>query len=150
MHVLNPDNLNNTKNAGIDMVFFNRVPKVGSQSFNELIRRLSLRNNFHFNRDTMHQLGMGQFSDSMQKEYVDMLSDLEMPSGELYQFLQGHDLNLFWSSVFTTHVLRKLHKVQPSTSNLRQFGSRSSRKNSIVVLLCSLSLVSKQNKFKIN
>lgn len=104
------------------MVFFNRVPKVGSQSFNELIRRLSLRNNFHFNRDTMHQLGMGQFTDSMQKEYVDMLSDLEMPSGEFYQFLQGHDLNIHFGAAFSPHMcfvnFTKFNRPRPIYVNL--------------------------------
>ncbi|KAH8370410.1 hypothetical protein KR093_003330 [Drosophila rubida] len=40
------DALNNTKNADVDFVFFNRVPKVGSQSLMELMRRLGKINGF--------------------------------------------------------------------------------------------------------
>lgn len=43
---LEADMLNNTKNAEIDFVFFNRVPKVGSQSLMELMRRLGKINGF--------------------------------------------------------------------------------------------------------
>nr|CAD7604921.1 unnamed protein product [Timema genevievae] len=48
--------LNNTIKAGIEVVFFNRVPKVGSQTFMELIRRLSLRNQFGFHRDHIQRV----------------------------------------------------------------------------------------------
>lgn len=41
-----PWELNNTARAGIELLFFNRVPKVGSQTFMELLRRLSLKNQF--------------------------------------------------------------------------------------------------------
>lgn len=40
------DALNNTKKAEADFVFFNRVPKVGSQSLMELMRRLGKINGF--------------------------------------------------------------------------------------------------------
>ncbi|KRF98515.1 uncharacterized protein Dwil_GK27969 [Drosophila willistoni] len=40
------DALNNTKNAEVDFVFFNRVPKVGSQSLMELMTRLGKINGF--------------------------------------------------------------------------------------------------------
>lgn len=40
------DALNNTKHAQADFVFFNRVPKVGSQSLMELMRRLGKINGF--------------------------------------------------------------------------------------------------------
>jgi len=40
------DLLNNTKNAEVDFVFFNRVPKVGSQTLMELMRRLGKINGF--------------------------------------------------------------------------------------------------------
>jgi hypothetical protein len=48
--------LNNTRHAGIDVVFFNRVPKVGSQTFMELLRRLSMRNIFGFHRDHIQRV----------------------------------------------------------------------------------------------
>lgn len=43
---LEADMLNNTKHAEVDFVFFNRVPKVGSQSLMELMRRLGKINGF--------------------------------------------------------------------------------------------------------
>lgn len=38
--------LNNTARTDSELLFFNRVPKVGSQTFMELLRRLSIRNRF--------------------------------------------------------------------------------------------------------
>lgn len=43
--------LNNTRKAGKDVLFFNRVPKVGSQTIMELLKKLSERNRFHFYKD---------------------------------------------------------------------------------------------------
>lgn len=48
--------LNNTKRADKHVLFFNRVPKVGSQTFMQLLRRLSVRNNFAFNRDQVQRV----------------------------------------------------------------------------------------------
>lgn len=48
--------LNNTKRAKKNVLFFNRVPKVGSQTFMELMRRLSLRNGFSFNKDRIQRV----------------------------------------------------------------------------------------------
>ncbi|XP_060659589.1 heparan sulfate 2-O-sulfotransferase pipe-like [Drosophila nasuta] len=45
------DMLNNTKKAEVDFVFFNRVPKVGSQSLMELMRRLGKINGFQHARN---------------------------------------------------------------------------------------------------
>ncbi|XP_069701265.1 heparan sulfate 2-O-sulfotransferase pipe [Periplaneta americana] len=53
---LDAKQLNNTRKAGIDVVFFNRVPKVGSQTFMELLRRLSMRNIFGFHRDHIQRV----------------------------------------------------------------------------------------------
>lgn len=46
MDDLSASKLNNTQRAGIEVVFFNRVPKVGSQTFMELLRRLAMKNRF--------------------------------------------------------------------------------------------------------
>lgn len=48
--------LNNTRKSLKDMMFFNRVPKVGSQTFMELLRRLSMVHKFEFYRDKMQRL----------------------------------------------------------------------------------------------
>lgn len=48
---LDPNDLNNTKHATKDVLFFNRVPKVGSQTTMELMKSLSIKNNFHYHKD---------------------------------------------------------------------------------------------------
>lgn len=48
--------LNNTRKVQKEMLFFNRVPKVGSQTFMELLRRLALVHKFEFYRDKMQRL----------------------------------------------------------------------------------------------
>ncbi|XP_046396684.1 heparan sulfate 2-O-sulfotransferase pipe [Ischnura elegans] len=48
--------LNNTGRANLDVIFFNRVPKVGSQMFMDLLHRLSVRNGFEFRRDQIHRM----------------------------------------------------------------------------------------------
>lgn len=53
---LDVDALNNTRKADKHVLFFNRVPKVGSQTFMQLLRRLSLRNGFSFNRDQVQRV----------------------------------------------------------------------------------------------
>lgn len=45
------DSLNNTRKAQVDVVFFNRCAKVGSQSLMELMGRLAKRNNFKHSRN---------------------------------------------------------------------------------------------------
>ncbi|XP_061715038.1 heparan sulfate 2-O-sulfotransferase pipe isoform X3 [Cydia pomonella] len=51
-----PWELNNTARAGMELLFFNRVPKVGSQTFMELLRRLAARNQFGFHRDAVQRV----------------------------------------------------------------------------------------------
>ena len=48
---LDPAALNNTKKANKDLLFFNRVPKVGSQTTMELIKTLAIKNDFHYHKD---------------------------------------------------------------------------------------------------
>ncbi|KAL1451079.1 hypothetical protein WDU94_003373 [Cyamophila willieti] len=51
-----PLSLNNTARARHEVLFFNRVPKVGSQTFMELMRHLSARNGFGFHRDHIQRV----------------------------------------------------------------------------------------------
>lgn len=46
-----PTLLNNTRHIEKPTLFFNRVPKVGSQTLMDLISKLSTRNGFEFHRD---------------------------------------------------------------------------------------------------
>lgn len=68
--VPDPWELNNTARAGIDILFFNRVPKVGSQTFMELLRRLAIRNQFgtYFCAIFLNQFGLKTYSCDMSDE----------------------------------------------------------------------------------
>lgn len=80
MESLNIKELNNTRNAGIDVLFFNRVPKVGSQTFMELLRRLSIRNDFSFNRDGVQRVETIRLGPDQQLELAELVADLPEPS----------------------------------------------------------------------
>ena len=43
--------LNNTRKAKKEILFFNRVPKVGSQTTMELLKSLSTKNKFQYHKD---------------------------------------------------------------------------------------------------
>ena len=43
--------LNNTRKVKREILFFNRVPKVGSQTTMELLKQLSVKNHFHYHKD---------------------------------------------------------------------------------------------------
>lgn len=80
MESLNPRQMNNTPRAGTQILFFNRVPKVGSQSFMELLRRLSIRNHFHFHRDTVQRVETIRMDEPQQNNLAHMISHLSTPS----------------------------------------------------------------------
>lgn len=48
---LDPMELNNTRKAKREVLFFNRVPKVGSQTTMELLKSLSVKNRFSYHKD---------------------------------------------------------------------------------------------------
>ncbi len=48
--------LNNTAKAAKEILFFNRVPKVGSQSTMELLKSLAINNDFHFHKDRVRKM----------------------------------------------------------------------------------------------
>lgn len=88
MNTLNPLALNNTRNAENQIIFFNRVPKVGSQTFMELLRRLSIRNNFRFHRDAVQRVETIRLSPYQQEELAEMISELPTPSGKERKFIK--------------------------------------------------------------
>ena len=51
MFQLSATELNNTRLAKKEVLFFNRVPKVGSQTTMELLKALSIKNNFKYHKD---------------------------------------------------------------------------------------------------
>ncbi|XP_026675255.1 heparan sulfate 2-O-sulfotransferase pipe isoform X2 [Ceratina calcarata] len=77
---LDVDALNNTKRADRKVLFFNRVPKVGSQTFMELLRRLSLRNGFSFNRDRVQRVETIRLAPIEQLQLARMVSSYSEPS----------------------------------------------------------------------
>ncbi|XP_059620106.1 heparan sulfate 2-O-sulfotransferase pipe isoform X1 [Phlebotomus argentipes] len=80
MSTLRAWDLNNTRKADLELVFFNRVPKVGSQTFMTLIRRLAAENSFTFHRDAVQRIETIRLSPDQQLELSDMIVDLPTPS----------------------------------------------------------------------
>lgn len=61
------------------MIFFNRVPKVGSQTFMELLRRLSIRNGFHFYQDRVQRVETIRLAPEDQAALASIISSYEQP-----------------------------------------------------------------------
>ncbi|KAF7995439.1 hypothetical protein HCN44_006546 [Aphidius gifuensis] len=80
MDPLDLDALNNTKRANKHVLFFNRVPKVGSQTFMQLLRRLSMRNNFAFNRDQVQRVETIRLAPYEQRQLVRLVNSYAEPS----------------------------------------------------------------------
>ncbi|KAK5642541.1 hypothetical protein RI129_008708 [Pyrocoelia pectoralis] len=80
MTSLNPYELNNTRNAQQEVIFFNRVPKVGSQTFMELLRRLSIRNEFGFHQDRVQRVETIRLAPEDQLRLAALVSGYESPS----------------------------------------------------------------------
>lgn len=79
MSTLEPSLLNNTKKAKINLIFFNRVPKVGSQTLMELMRRLSMRNNFGFHQDRVQRVETIRLSPEDQAILAALVSSYDPP-----------------------------------------------------------------------
>ncbi|XP_061388106.1 heparan sulfate 2-O-sulfotransferase pipe-like, partial [Musca vetustissima] len=73
------DALNNTKKAEVDVVFFNRVPKVGSQSLMELMQRLGKVNHFVHSRDVGKPHETILLPPPKQKELIHEIYNLTRP-----------------------------------------------------------------------
>lgn len=76
---VDPVQLNNTRKADQEIVFFNRVPKVGSQTLMELIRRLSLRNRFGFHQDRVQRVETIRLAPEDQAALATLVSSYEPP-----------------------------------------------------------------------
>lgn len=53
---------------------------MGSQTFMELLRRLSARNDFHFHRDVVQRVETIRLAPDQQQELAEMVTDLSTPS----------------------------------------------------------------------
>ncbi|XP_075978788.1 heparan sulfate 2-O-sulfotransferase pipe isoform X2 [Anticarsia gemmatalis] len=75
-----PWELNNTARAGAEILFFNRVPKVGSQTFMELLRRLAIRNQFGFHRDAVQRVETIRLAPADQQILTSLVSSYAPPA----------------------------------------------------------------------
>ena len=69
MFQLDPMELNNTRKAKRDILFFNRVPKVGSQLTMELLKSLSLKNKFHYHKDKTQKVEVIKLTNSQEVSF---------------------------------------------------------------------------------
>ncbi|XP_075225162.1 heparan sulfate 2-O-sulfotransferase pipe isoform X1 [Lycorma delicatula] len=77
---LDAKSLNNTRFSGKELVFFNRVPKVGSQTFMELLRNLAVRNDFAFHRDHIQRVETIRLAPPEQIGLASMIDSYSTPS----------------------------------------------------------------------
>ena len=77
---LNPMDLNNTKKAKKEILFFNRVPKVGSQTTMELLKSLSHKNHFMYHKDRTQKVETIKLTYNEEKWLANMVNYFEPPS----------------------------------------------------------------------
>lgn len=79
LHLLKPNNLNNTQFAETNLLLFNRVPKVGSEHLIELIHRLSEHNDFRVSRAPFSEPVRQRLEEDEQEELANELSGFGEP-----------------------------------------------------------------------
>jgi len=72
--------LNNTRKAKKDILFFNRVPKVGSQTTMELLKSLSLKNKFHYHKDRTQKVETIKLTVSEERKLSQLVNTFSPPS----------------------------------------------------------------------
>jgi len=77
---LDPNDLNNTKNAKKDILFFNRVPKVGSQTAMELLKTLAVKNNFHYHKDRTQKVETIKLTYNEEKWLSNLINYFDAPA----------------------------------------------------------------------
>jgi len=77
---LDPIKLNNTRKAQKEILFFNRVPKVGSQTTMELMRALALKNNFHYHKDRTQKVETIKLTNNEEKWLSHLINYFSTPS----------------------------------------------------------------------
>jgi len=77
---LDPKELNNTRKAKKDVLFFNRVPKVGSQTIMELLKALSLKNKFAYHKDRTQKVETIKLTYNEEKWLANLVNFFEPPS----------------------------------------------------------------------
>merc|ERR1719219_3736 len=74
---LDPMELNNTRKAKREILFFNRVPKVGSQTTMELLKQLSVKNNYHYHKDKTQKVERIKLTYSKEKWLANLVDFLK-------------------------------------------------------------------------
>lgn len=77
---LDPMTMNNTVKAKNEILFFNRVPKVGSQTIMELLKQLSVRNSYHYHKDKTQKLERIKLSYSKERLLSNLVSNFDPPA----------------------------------------------------------------------
>jgi len=77
---LDANELNNTRKAQKEILFFNRVPKVGSQTTMELMRALALKNNFHYHKDRTQKVETIKLTNNEEKWLSHLINYFSTPS----------------------------------------------------------------------
>jgi len=72
--------LNNTRKAKKDILFFNRVPKVGSQTTMELLKSLSIKNHFHYHKDRTQKVETIKLTMSEERQLSLLVDKFSPPS----------------------------------------------------------------------
>merc|ERR1712123_314479 len=77
---LDPMELNNTRKAKKEILFFNRVPKVGSQTTMELMKSLSNKNKFQYHKDGVQKVEKIKMSFNEEKKLSKLVNSFQSPS----------------------------------------------------------------------
>ncbi|KAL4712036.1 hypothetical protein ACJJTC_003703 [Scirpophaga incertulas] len=101
-----PWELNNTARAGMELLFFNRVPKVGSQTFMELLRRLSIRNQFGFHRDAVQRVETIRLAPADQQMLVSVVAAHPPPAAYIKHVCYTNFTRFGYPSPIYVNVVR--------------------------------------------
>ncbi|XP_050675211.1 heparan sulfate 2-O-sulfotransferase pipe isoform X1 [Leptidea sinapis] len=101
-----PWELNNTARADVELLFFNRVPKVGSQTFMELLRRLAIRNQFGFHRDAVQRVETIRLAPADQQILVSVVSAHPPPASYIKHVCYTNFTRFGYPSPIYVNVVR--------------------------------------------
>ncbi|XP_036336972.1 heparan sulfate 2-O-sulfotransferase pipe-like [Rhagoletis pomonella] len=119
LYTLSPWMLNNTAKAEIDIIFFNRLEKVGSQSMSQLLRTLSRIHKFTYNIKVRN---VGQILDTSeeQRDLAEEILDYGIPNAFTMHrnFINFTDLDLP-KPIYINLVRHPIEKVKSAYYYLR-------------------------------
>ncbi|XP_068618451.1 heparan sulfate 2-O-sulfotransferase pipe [Battus philenor] len=101
-----PWELNNTARSETELLFFNRVPKVGSQTFMELLRRLAIRNQFGFHRDAVQRVETIRLAPADQQILVNLVSAHTPPASYIKHVCYTNFTRFGYPSPIYVNVVR--------------------------------------------